>query len=270
MVGYPPWGVIGMQRYGAWSLVLVWLAMGCNDGGVTAGQNEPPVAEAGDNLTVMVHEQVNFDGSASYDPDGTIINYEWDFGNGDTDVGQQANYAWDTPGEYTVTLTVTDNDGDTGTDSPTITIDVEPYPGVYAVQANPNQQDCGGLATVTFASTNVDMIINDPNASADWHWELITHPTGEPLAALEDPPGVEGNISGDTFVMTWRENQLDTSGQLAGYSNDTWTGTFNGDGTMDTTLITDVFGPDIFNPGSFLLYCNISWNVSGTKVSELP
>jgi PKD repeat protein len=59
---------------------------------------------------------VFFDGSSSYDSDGEIVLYEWDYGDGNT-----YNSSYDlsdnqycNEGTYNVTLTVTDNDGLTG------------------------------------------------------------------------------------------------------------------------------------------------------------
>jgi hypothetical protein len=57
---------------------------------------------------------VTFDGSFSYDLDGEIVSYEWDYGDGTTDEGM---YGWHQYCEnriFNVTLTVTDNDGLTG------------------------------------------------------------------------------------------------------------------------------------------------------------
>ncbi len=58
-------------------------------------------------------EIVTFNASASYDPDGWIVNYEWDFNDdGVTDaLGKVVEWTFPQPGEYLVTLTVTDNDG---------------------------------------------------------------------------------------------------------------------------------------------------------------
>jgi len=53
---------------------------------------------------------INFDASSSYDPDGTIVSYSWDFGDGTTSSGVTVTHAYDKNGEYTVTLTVVDDD----------------------------------------------------------------------------------------------------------------------------------------------------------------
>ncbi|PZF82474.1 PKD domain-containing protein [Jiangella anatolica] len=56
---------------------------------------------------------VDFDGSASIDPEGGPITYAWDFdGDGTTDSTEpEASYTYTTAGDYTVALTVTDADG---------------------------------------------------------------------------------------------------------------------------------------------------------------
>ncbi|MYG37240.1 MAG: trypsin-like serine protease, partial [Gemmatimonadetes bacterium] len=55
--------------------------------------------------------EVRFDASASNDPDGNIVSYEWAFGDGSTGSGQTATYTYDDAGSYTPSLTVTDNRG---------------------------------------------------------------------------------------------------------------------------------------------------------------
>ncbi|UCE48725.1 MAG: PKD domain-containing protein, partial [Phycisphaerales bacterium] len=91
--------------------------------GWSAPSNQPPVADAGPDQTVLVNEVVEFDGSASYDEDGTITSYLWDFGGGTpTGSGMVVTHAYSAAGTYTVTLTVTDDDGATGTDAATITV----------------------------------------------------------------------------------------------------------------------------------------------------
>ncbi len=59
--------------------------------------------------------KVAFDASDSSDPDGTIISYHWNFGDGSTGTGQKINHTFNSKGIYVITLTVTDNHGLTGT-----------------------------------------------------------------------------------------------------------------------------------------------------------
>ncbi|MFH0897151.1 MAG: PKD domain-containing protein, partial [Candidatus Bathyarchaeota archaeon] len=54
---------------------------------------------------------VSFDGSASYDSDGTIASYEWNFGDGSFGSEATPSHTYGEAGIYDVTLTVKDNDG---------------------------------------------------------------------------------------------------------------------------------------------------------------
>jgi PKD repeat protein len=65
---------------------------------------------------------VGFDGTASKDPDGTVTDYSWSFGDGAAASGPTTSHTYVSPGEYTVTLTVTDNGGKTASVSHTITV----------------------------------------------------------------------------------------------------------------------------------------------------
>ena len=54
----------------------------------------------------------NFNASSSYDPDGTIVSYAWDFGDGNTATTSSPTISHQFGGDvYYVTLTVTDNHG---------------------------------------------------------------------------------------------------------------------------------------------------------------
>ncbi len=58
---------------------------------------------------------VSFDGSGSYDTDGTIVSYSWTFGDGTAGTGSNVQHTYAGAGIYTARLTVTDNLGATGT-----------------------------------------------------------------------------------------------------------------------------------------------------------
>ncbi|MGO4833699.1 PKD domain-containing protein, partial [Rhizobiaceae sp. 2RAB30] len=77
---------------------------------VEAG-NETPVADAGGDRKAVVGDIVAFDGSVSRDPDGSILSYRWDFGDGTRAAGIGATHVYRAAGTYRVTLTVTDDSG---------------------------------------------------------------------------------------------------------------------------------------------------------------
>ncbi len=58
---------------------------------------------------------VHFDAGSSSSPNGIIISYSWDFGDGTTGSGKVIDHTFTTKGIYKVTLTVTDSDGKKGT-----------------------------------------------------------------------------------------------------------------------------------------------------------
>jgi len=74
---------------------------------------------------VDVGEPVDFDGSSSSDPDGSIANYEWDFGDGSTGSGPTPSHSYSSEGDFDVQLTVTDDLGATDTKTKTITVENE-------------------------------------------------------------------------------------------------------------------------------------------------
>ena len=88
--------------------------------------NDPPVADPDGPYTGTVDQPVDFDGSGSYDIDGTIDSFEWDFGDASSGTGPAPDHTYTTAGEYTVTLTVTDNQG--ATDTATTTATITPAP----------------------------------------------------------------------------------------------------------------------------------------------
>jgi len=52
---------------------------------------------------------VRFDAGSSYDPDGYLTSWRWDFGDGEEGAGASVSHVFDTPGVYSVTVSVRDN-----------------------------------------------------------------------------------------------------------------------------------------------------------------
>ena len=84
-------------------LVILVLLVGCS-------KNSLPVANLTTSSTSgMAPMEISFDASASVDEDGSIVSYEWDFGDGSFAADDRTTHIYDIPGVYTVSLTVTDN-----------------------------------------------------------------------------------------------------------------------------------------------------------------
>lgn len=85
--------------------------------------NKAPVAQlTPEVIEVTVGETVEWDASESYDEDGAIVSYEWDYGDGavatmaaDGAGEPQSSYVYYDSGTYYVTLTVTDDQGASST-----------------------------------------------------------------------------------------------------------------------------------------------------------
>jgi PKD repeat protein len=102
---------------------------------------------------------VSVDASTSYDPDGTIVSYAWNWGDGSTGHGITATHTYAADGTYTVTLTVTDNYGMTDSTSKNIQTVPPPIPPAFTIFAS-------GLTVSVDASVNDDPSIT----SIAWDW----------------------------------------------------------------------------------------------------
>lgn len=70
--------------------------------------NNPPVADPDGPYLGAVNTNIQFDGSASYDPDNNPLTYMWDFGDGYTGSGETPTHSYASAGIYDVCLTVND------------------------------------------------------------------------------------------------------------------------------------------------------------------
>ena len=102
-----------------------------DDAGETASKsvvktvsNRPPIALFTQNATTVdIDELIRFDASSSYDADGSIFSYFWDFGDGtNVTMAVVLDHIYNENGNYTATLTVTDDDGASSSYSATITV----------------------------------------------------------------------------------------------------------------------------------------------------
>ena len=151
---------------GAWSTAAIELLM--------IEVNQPPVALFSYlPPNPAINETVTFNASASYDPDGSIVSYNWSFDDGNIANTTEAiiTHSYASAGVYTVNLTVTDDEGATNTTSRVIKVfsdipyfDTEPgtYPSIMGTH--------NGTITMTHA-VNVSKIFIYPCTGTGGHVE---------------------------------------------------------------------------------------------------
>ncbi|MDC0635677.1 choice-of-anchor L domain-containing protein, partial [Flavobacteriaceae bacterium] len=95
----------------------------CQDIEAIIAATDPPTGLGG-NLVINQGDSVNFTGDATFSLDGTGATYDWDFGDGSVDSGQNVSHNFSTIGTFTVTLNVTDSNPTGCSDSTTIVVQV--------------------------------------------------------------------------------------------------------------------------------------------------
>ena len=141
-------------------LVILVLLVGCS-------KNSLPVANLTTSSTSgMAPMEISFDASASVDEDGSIVSYEWDFGDGSFAADERTTHTYDIPGVYTVSLTVTDNKEATASTAQTITITGNVVP-VAGFTATPTQGEIP-LEVTLDASASVD----EDGSIVSYEWDF--------------------------------------------------------------------------------------------------
>lgn len=129
-------GVTASHQYAAYGTYTVTLTVTDDDGATDQDTAQiavdaVPIAIIDAPSTGNPTVPITFDGSDSYDPDGSIVAYDWDFGdNTPHSSAVSVNHTYALEGSYVVTLTVTDDDGYTGTDTQGMIIGTLPGPAV--------------------------------------------------------------------------------------------------------------------------------------------
>ena len=88
--------------------------------GGTGGQL--PTSKPGGPYSGRAGQLIQFDGTGSVDPDGSIQTYQWYFGDGATATGARPTHKYAKAGTYRVFLTVTDSSGNKASGNTTSTI----------------------------------------------------------------------------------------------------------------------------------------------------
>jgi len=127
---------------------------GGGGGGSEGTSNALPVADAGGPYQGLVGEPISFNGSGSYDSDGSIKFYNWTFGDGNIGTGKTVTHIYTAAKSYNVVLMVTDNQGATDDDSATVTITLANLPPSAPILDGPTTGPHNNSYTYTATSTD--------------------------------------------------------------------------------------------------------------------
>lgn len=103
----------------------------------------PPVSNPGGPYSAQSGQVIQLNGSGSFDPNGTIVSYSWNFGDGTSGTGSIVNHQYQVAGTYPVSLAVTDNSGNTSTSEGSVTIDSVAFPVKINFDELPNNFPIG-------------------------------------------------------------------------------------------------------------------------------
>jgi PKD repeat protein len=175
--------------------------------------------------TILTAVPVGFVGTSSYDPDGTIVGYAWDFGDGSTGSGASSTHGYSVAGTYAVKLNVTDNSGSTAVSTqtviitdrpPTVTLTLSstaPAPGQAVIITISASDPDGTIATTTvnWGDGTTDTISGPPTTdshayslangtpSATYTITVTTHDNSGSTASAT--PGI--TVTDRPPVITW-------------------------------------------------------------------
>jgi PKD repeat protein len=99
---------------------------------------------------------IYFSGNRSWDPDGNIVRYSWDFDDGTTSDLSETFHTYDEEGTYLVSLLVEDDDGNFDRKYSTIVISQQFPPETPSITNGPTSTFSGEITNFSFVSTDVE------------------------------------------------------------------------------------------------------------------
>jgi len=153
---------------------------------------------------VLIGEVIQFDASSS---EGDFVRYEWDFGDNNSDEGEQVSHSYADPGRYIVVLTAFTSDNDRSLAGGGVIVNLEHSDSgsiarsaeeTYAVEINSKAEqlvfqgsvdyDAGdrGQITLTTPAQELSQSFNSPfGGNQDFDWEVADDGPGDYELVIE-------------------------------------------------------------------------------------
>ena len=162
-------------------------------------RNQAPVASleatyGGVGQQVKVNSIAFFDGGASSDPDGDVLKFEWDFGDGAKSTLLRPNHEYTSTGNYTVTLKVTDPSNESSTAETWVLVNIRTYNVEFVQNEITIPAFAGYTAEGATTTQNHNYPYNLTSVTYDLEWE-----EDEELDSPDNP--VVGTLFPDDFSL---------------------------------------------------------------------
>lgn len=173
---------IMLRTYSAYDGVTLLASYDSDDNPPT---NTPPSANFSHNADGLT---VNFSDS-SQDLDGSIVSWQWAFGDGATSSEQNPTHQYTGAGDYTVSLTVNDDDGASNTHSRSISVSDTPPPS--------NQEPVAAFDSLV---NGLNVSFTDSSSDTDgqivtWQWDF-----GDGSSSSLQNPSYTYDVAGTYYV----------------------------------------------------------------------
>lgn len=176
------------------------------------GQAPIAVADASAPTSGAAPLAVSFSSVGSYDPDGTIVAYDWDFGDGTTSAVANPVKSYATPGTYTASLVVVDNSGLSSV-ADTVVIVVQSnnvvYVGNIAMTLSSTKQGYAATATVTVRNQNGALV---PSATVTGQWSGLTTGTASKTTSRSGTAAITSSRTKTRGTFTFTVTGITISG----------------------------------------------------------
>lgn len=213
-------------------------------------KNAAPVAVAGADINITgTSANVTLNGAASYDPEGSVLTYQWNIISGTGGAFSNSNivnpvFTSNTTGQYSIVLTVTDNNQLTDTDTLLITVTA---PNILPVaNAGPDRLHNLPPNSVQLNGSGTD----EDGTITKYKWRKISGPA---ISFVND--SIANPVAGSLVSGTYTLELMVTD---------------NRNGTGKDTMVLTVNAPPVANAGTDVSITGTSANIqlNGTASSD--